>query len=53
MNNKWHLYMSFLKSIIRIISIIIAIKNNNWLFMAFGFLFAEILGTLEEVKDER
>ena len=53
MNSKWHLYISLAKSIIRILSGIIAMGANQWLYIALGFTIAEILGVLEEVGDNR
>jgi len=53
MNSKWHLLISFLKSFIRIITILVSIILNQWIFLAIGLGLAEILGILEEIKDER
>ena len=53
MNSKWHLYISILKSIIRIGSVIIAIILNNWILLAIGLVIAEILGIAEDLNDDR
>ena len=53
MNSKWHLYTSILKSIIRIVGAGIAIIFSQWIILAASLIMAEILGVLEEIKDER
>ncbi len=53
MNSKWHLCLSFLKSLVRIAGCVSAIMFNSWIDMVVGFLIAEVLGVLEEIKDER
>jgi len=47
------LYISLTKSIIRILACIVAIKTNNVWDLAIGLAVAEVLGILEEVRDER
>lgn len=53
MNSKWHMYVSFVKSIIRIAGCVFSLIFNNWLILAIGLGIAEILGVLEEVGDKR
>lgn len=53
MNNKWHLYTSYAKSILRIAGCIVALLTRSVFIPAMYFLIAEILGVLEEIKDER
>ena len=53
MNSRWHLYISLVKSTIRILSCIISILTKKFTFLAIGFGLAEGLGILEELKDER
>lgn len=53
MNSKWHFWLSFSKSFIRITGCMLAILSDNLLVLAICFGIAEILGILEEVKDER
>jgi hypothetical protein len=53
MNSKWHLYISFIKSAIRIISCILGIVFNSVLILGIGLLLAEGLGVLEELGDKR
>jgi hypothetical protein len=53
MNSKWHLWISIIKSIIRILSCIVSIVTKKFSILAIGFGLAEGLGILEEVKDER
>jgi len=53
MNSKWHLIISFSKSFIRIFACLLAAKLNNWHVLAIGFGLAEVLGLMEEIKDER
>ena len=53
MNSKWHLYISITKSIIRIIACLLTLINKNIGVLAIGFLIAEMLGVLEEIKDNR
>ncbi len=53
MNSKWHLYISYLKSCFRIFGCVFTIMFNNFLMLAVFFGLAEILGILEEIKDDR
>lgn len=53
MNSKWHLYISFIKSFIRIAGCLIALYNNSWTYIALGIAVAEIFGLAEELKDDR
>lgn len=53
MKSKWHLIISVLKSAIRILSCVYLIVTGSVLAFAVGFLIAEVLGILEEIKDER
>lgn len=53
MNSKWHLYISVVKSIIRIASCVISVFAHKFEYLAIGLGIAEGLGILEEIKDER
>lgn len=53
MNSQWHLYISFAKSIIRILSCVASLFTRDFGYLAAGFIVAEVLGILEELKDER
>lgn len=53
MNSKWHLYVSIFKSFIRMFGCVLALVLNSWAVIAVFFLVAEMLGVLEELKDER
>jgi len=53
MNSKWHLCLSYLKSTIRILGCSLSLIYNEWYMMAISLGIAEVLGILEEVKDER
>lgn len=53
MNSKWHLYISFSKSIIRITGCVLGILLNSLIILATAFGVAEVLGILEEIKDNR
>lgn len=53
MNSKWHLYISFSKSIIRITGCVLGILLNSLIILATAFGIAEVLGILEEIKDNR
>lgn len=53
MNSKGHLFISILKSGIRIISAGVAIASLNIMILASGILIAEILGIAEELVDKR
>lgn len=47
--SKKHMYISFLKSAIRISGCVFAILTMNWMWLAGSFLFAELLGVAEEL----
>lgn len=53
MNSLWHLIISLIKSAIRIISGILSVKLQSLEILAIGLILAEILGIIEELKDER
>lgn len=53
MNSKGHLYISLIKSFIRIVAAISAIRFNSLSLLALGFIVAECLGILEELFDKR
>lgn len=57
MNSKWHAYISFVKSAVRIVSSIIALAlrepKEAVIVIAIGFMVAEFLGIAEEIKDKR
>ncbi len=53
MNSKWHLYISFIKSFIRLSSVVVSLIFEQWAFLALGFGFAELLGIVEEIGDKR
>ena len=47
-----HTYVSFAKSIIRIVFCVVSIVIMDILPMAIGFIIAEVLGIIEEVVVE-
>jgi hypothetical protein len=60
MNSKWHLYLSLLKSFIRIgtyiISFILLVTKHiigSIIILCIGSFLAEVLGVAEEIKDYR
>lgn len=53
MNSKGHLYVSTMKSIIRIGACILSMATSNVVVLAIGFLGAEVLGIIEELVDQR
>ena len=53
MNSKGHLFISFAKSAVRIISGILTIVNCSIVPLAVGFIIAEMGGVLEELVDQR
>lgn len=53
MNSKGHLYISLIKSIIRILGCVLSLLFNNFTILAVVFGIAEILGIFEEVVDKR
>ena len=44
-----HFIISFMKSTIRIVSCVCALMGDRVDLIAFGFLFAELLGIVEEL----
>lgn len=48
-----HFGISLVKSVLRIVGCILAIKDGSLVNMAWCFLIAEGLGVLEEVFDKR
>ena len=53
MNSKWHLYVSILKSLLRILGCIAVFIKNDMTFFCIAFIAAEVLGILEELGDKR
>lgn len=53
MNSKGHLYISLLKSAIRIIGCVSTLVTKDIVLLAVAFGFAELLGVLEELADKR
>jgi len=53
MNSKWHLVVSNIKSVVRILGCIIAILTKSITILAVYFFAAELLGILEELGDKR
>lgn len=53
MNSKWHLYISVLKSLLRIFGCIAVIVKTDIMFFSISFIAAEVLGILEELGDKR
>lgn len=53
MNSKWRLYISSVKSAIRIMACMLSLVLQSVTVLATGMLVAEILGVLEEVGDMR
>jgi hypothetical protein len=53
MKSKGHLLISLIKSVIRIISCVIAYLMHTWEVIAIGFVIAELLGVIEELVDKR
>lgn len=50
---RGHFWVSYIKSLIRLVSCVIAFCNLNVRVLAVGFLVAELLGILEEFVDDR
>lgn len=48
-----HFGISLVKSILRIVGCVFAIKDGNLVTLAWCFLIAEALGILEEICDKR
>lgn len=53
MNSKGHFWISFTKSMIRIVACTVSIGVNSIIPLALGLILAEVLGILEEVVDKR
>ena len=54
MKSKWHAYISFAKSGIRIIGCLVALfASHSIMDIAIAFLLAELLGIAEEIGDKR
>jgi hypothetical protein len=53
MNSKWHLYISIVKSVIRILACVVSVIAGKFEYLAIGLGIAEGLGILEELKDNR
>lgn len=53
MNSRWHLYISVIKSVIRLAGCALAIFTGAWIHLAWTFGIAEVLGVLEELGDKR
>lgn len=53
MKDKGHFYTSIAKSIVRITGCFVTLYAKDIAPMAVAFLFAEILGIVEEVLDDR
>ena len=50
---RGHFWVSYIKSLIRLVSCVIASCTLNARVLAVGFLVAELLGILEELVDDR
>ena len=53
MNSKGHLYISLVKSAIRIIGCMGTLLTGDIILLAGSFGFAELLGIMEELADKR
>lgn len=53
MKDKGHFITSIIKSGIRIASCVYLILTWNFIWFAFGFGVAELLGVVEELLDDR
>lgn len=53
MNSKGHLYISLIKSGIRVVGGIITLITGSIIPLACGIILAEVGGVLEEVVDKR
>lgn len=51
--SKGHMYTSMAKSVVRILTCIIALADNSIIILASGLCAAELLGVLEEILDRR
>lgn len=52
MNSKWHICISLVKSVTRIVGCVMGIRGSLK-GLSVSFLLAEVLGILEEVGDDR
>lgn len=50
---RGHFWVSYIKSLVRLVSCVIASCTLDVKALAVGFLVAEILGILEEFVDDR
>jgi len=53
MNSRWHLYISFAKSAIRLGGCVLSLVAGQWSVLAVALALAEVLGVIEELGDER
>ena len=53
MNSKGHLYISLVKSFIRITGSLLSLVFKDFKILAVSFCLAEVLGIFEEVFDKR
>lgn len=53
LNSKWHLYISFIKSAVRLAGGVLSLWYGRWGILAYSFILAEVLGVLEELGDQR
>ncbi len=50
---RGHFWVSYCKSLVRLVSCVIASCTLSAKVLAIGFLIAELLGILEEIIDDR
>lgn len=53
MNSKGHLFISLVKSLVRIIGGTATLVNGSIIPLAVGIIVAEVGGVLEELVDQR
>lgn len=53
MNSKGHLFISLVKSAVRVVGGVITLVNGSIVPLAVGIIVAEIGGVLEELVDQR
>ena len=53
MGSKGHMYTSMAKSVVRILTCIIALADNSIIILASGLCAAELLEVLKEILDKR
>jgi predicted signal transduction protein with EAL and GGDEF domain len=53
MGSRGHLVVSLVKSTLRMLAGVIALIFNDWTLFVIGLVFAEFLGILEEILDNR